>query len=434
MKFFFPDSLDQVDPSFDFETETRSPSRVRQRDDVYAHEVFACPPYDGLLVSKAIVDGTAVASGRYTLAQRHRLLREGVRRFFRLDERVELQHIETMGDCGAFSYVKEVRPPYAVDDVLQFYERCGFDYGVSVDHVILGYDATIDGPLLVSEVISRDWVRRQELTLELAHDFLRLHRAADCRFVPVGVAQGWSPGSYKRAVASLQKMGYSKIALGGMVPLKTQDILACLESVEETRQPGTSLHLFGVTRTDSVSRFANYGVESFDSTSPLRQAFKDAKDNYYTPSRTYSAIRVPQVEGNPKLQGRIAAGEINQDQAIRLERECLRSLIEYDRGCTSLETALAALAAYSGLHGIGPQQLERERKVLEDQPWNECPCEICKEIGIHVVLFRGAERNRRRGFHNVYVFFQRLQQSVTQNVLTTETTSDLSTGGVPPQG
>ncbi len=425
MKFFFPDSLDLVDPSFDFETETRSASRVRQRDDVYAHEVFARPPYDGLLVSKAIVDGTAVSNGRYTLPQRHRLLREGVRRFFRLDERVELQHIETIGDCGAFSYVNEDRPSYSVDDVLQFYETCGFTYGVSVDHVILGYDATIDNPLLLSEAIPADWVRRQELTLELAHDFLRLHRSTGCHFVPVGVAQGWSPASYKRAIISLQQMGYSKIALGGMVALKTQDILACLERVDEARRPGTALHLLGVTRTESVSRFADYGVESFDSTSPLRQAFKDEKDNYYTPTRTYSAIRVPQVEGNPKLQARIAAGEINQDQALRLERECLRSLIEYDRGRAGLETVLYALGAYSELHGIGPQQLEREREVLEDQPWKTCACEICRDIGIHVVLFRGAERNRRRGFHNVYVFFfQRLRERIAETVLTTDAASD----------
>src|SRR6266576_2973741 len=144
MKFFFPDSLDLVDPSFDFETETRSASRVRQRDDVYAHEVFARPPYDGLLVSKAIVDGTAVSNGRYTLPQRHRLLREGVRRFFRLDTTQEFSRVETMGDCGAFSYVREEKPPYTVEDVVAFYETCGFDLGVSVDHVILGFDREID--------------------------------------------------------------------------------------------------------------------------------------------------------------------------------------------------------------------------------------------------------------------------------------------------
>ena len=82
MKFFFPDSQDLVDPSFNFVTELRSSRRLRHRDDVYAHEVFSEVPYDGLLVSKGIVDGFGPGSGRYTLAQRHRLLRVGVREFF----------------------------------------------------------------------------------------------------------------------------------------------------------------------------------------------------------------------------------------------------------------------------------------------------------------------------------------------------------------
>jgi len=77
------------------------------------------PPYgtyDGLLVSKAIVDGTGTDGGRYTIAQRQRLLREGVRTFFRIEGRP----IETMGDCGAFSYVGECRPPFSVQDVIDF--------------------------------------------------------------------------------------------------------------------------------------------------------------------------------------------------------------------------------------------------------------------------------------------------------------------------
>ncbi len=70
MKFFFPDCQDLVDPSFDFRTEGRSETRIRHRHDQYPHEVFATPPYDGMLVSKAIVDGTGVDAGsRYTIAQ-----------------------------------------------------------------------------------------------------------------------------------------------------------------------------------------------------------------------------------------------------------------------------------------------------------------------------------------------------------------------------
>ena len=43
MKFFFADSLDTVDPTFDFEAETRAEWRIRQRDDLYPHEVLDAP-------------------------------------------------------------------------------------------------------------------------------------------------------------------------------------------------------------------------------------------------------------------------------------------------------------------------------------------------------------------------------------------------------
>ena len=96
MKFFFPDSQDFVDDTFDFESETRSDARVRQRDDRYPHEIFAKAPYDGVLVSKAVVDGIGGGSGKYSAAQRQRFLRVGVREYFRLTDR----QLATMGDCG----------------------------------------------------------------------------------------------------------------------------------------------------------------------------------------------------------------------------------------------------------------------------------------------------------------------------------------------
>jgi hypothetical protein len=137
MKFFFPDSRDLVDPTFDFETESRSELRELQRTDQYAHEVFSSHLYDGLLVSKGIVDGYGDTSSRYSLAQRHRLLRIGAREFFRVADPT----IQIMGDCGAFTYVREEVPPYSVDEVIQFYSECGFDLGISVDHVILAFQS-----------------------------------------------------------------------------------------------------------------------------------------------------------------------------------------------------------------------------------------------------------------------------------------------------
>ena len=86
-------------------------------------------PYDGILVSKSVVDGMAQSSSRYSLAQRHRLFRVGVQTFFRLER--SHYELESMGDCGAFSYVTEPEPPYTADEVIDFYEGCGFDYGLS---------------------------------------------------------------------------------------------------------------------------------------------------------------------------------------------------------------------------------------------------------------------------------------------------------------
>jgi hypothetical protein len=404
MRFFFPDSQDQVDPAFDFVTESTSPFRVRQRDDRYAHEVLKRPSYDGLLLSKAIIDGLPGVSSKYTAAQRHRLYRIGIRSFYRLDE--PGWSLLTMGDCGAFSYVRDDEPPYTVDEVINFYEGCGFDMGISVDHVILGYD-----PGETSEQLS-EWNRRQLLTLDLAATFRQGVLDQGCRFQPIGVAQGWSPRAFTRAVDELQRMGYRYIALGGMVPLKTAQILACLEAVAEVRRSDTRLHLLGVTRTEQMTSFAAYGVESFDSTSPFRQAFKDDHDNYYTADRNFLALRVPQVEGNPKLKAAIRAGRIDNDRARVFERRCLQALNDFDAGRVPVEPVLEALVAYGALFEGARDRREDYSDLLEAAPWKSCPCGICSEAGIHVAIFRGTERNKRRGFHNLHVFNQRFHSSM----------------------
>jgi hypothetical protein len=410
VNFFFPDSQDLVDPSFDFATERRSRDRLRHRDDIYAHQVFTERVYDGLLVSKGIVDGVGPSSGKYTLAQRHRLLRVGAREFFRLQDTAG-QPLDIMGDCGAFTYVREKVPPYSVDEVLGFYEECRFDLGISLDHVILAYQASWDDPEH-AEQVPADLRERQALTLELAGDFLKKHKARRLRFQPLGVAQGWSPLSYAFAVERLQKIGYTRIAVGGMVPLKTPEILASLEAIARVRKPKTQLHLLGVTRCDSVVRFRDYGVTSFDSTSPLRQAFKDERDNYYAMDRAYTAVRVPQVEGNPGLQKRIKAGQVPQDLARQHERRCLDLLREYDAGRSGLDEVVAALRGYEQLHDPTHDHSDAYREVLAAKPWSSCPCDVCRTLGYHVILFRGAERNRRRGFHNLWVFYRRLRREL----------------------
>jgi hypothetical protein len=407
MKYFFPDSQDQIAPGFDFVSEKHVPHRIRQRDDLYAHEVLSQPPFDGILVSKAIVDGRPNAAGKYTMAQRNRLYREGVRQFFRLDATAG-PPLVTMGDCGAFSYISEEIPPYSPDEVIDFYAECGFDLGVSVDHVILAFA----GDERTGELGDR-WRERQQVTLELAARFRAACQARRVRFQPMGVAQGWSPRSYLAAVAALQDMGYRRIALGGMVPLRTKEILQCLRAIDEARRPDTELHLLGITRCDSLHAFAAHGVTSFDSTSAFRQAFKDDHDNYHTLGRNYTALRVPQVDGNPKLKAKVRAGRLRQGEAIDREQACLQLLRAYDVGAATVDRALDGLCAYDEVLWDGRlDRTDAYRQLLEDRPWKQCPCGICRTVGIDVVIFRGSERNKRRGFHNIFVFHQRLQREL----------------------
>ena len=180
-----------------------------------------------------------------------------------------------------------------------------------------------------------------------------------------------------------------------------------LKRVNEVRKADVG-HIFGVTRTQHVNEFAEYGVTSIDSTSPFRQAFKDDKDNYHTAKGNFVAIRVPQVDANPKLKKAILAGKVDQRKARVLESKCLHAVRAYDAGKRSLNDVLDVLEEYEVLYAEKSKHREAYRTTLEAAPWKGCTCQICKEHGVEVILFRGSERNKRRGFHNLHVFHEKL--------------------------
>jgi len=184
------------------------------------------------------------------------------------------------------------------------------------------------------------------------------------------------------------------------------------------RSAGTEFHLLGVTRVDHMDVFAAHGVTSFDSTSPFRQAFKDDRNNYYLLDGALTAVRVPQVEGNPRLKARVQAGEVDQGLARKLEERCLEALRDFDREATRLDDVVDALAEYEALWDGRNDRSSLYAETLGSRAWKDCPCGICGACGVDVVLFRGSERNKRRGFHNLYVFGERLHRELTTELLT----------------
>lgn len=423
MRFIYADSLDFVDPDYDFLTDSYQDGREVYWTDRFPHEMLRPAPYDGLLVSRAIVGGYGGA-GKYTESQNMRLKRVGAREFLRFSGR-DYEDSWLMGDCGAFSYHKLDEPPYSIDDTIEFYSDCNFSHGFSLDHVIFEFiNNTRD--MSGGSDLAKD---RFHITQNNARDFLSACRQMPPTFTPIGIVQGWSPFSMANAAKSLVDMGYKFIGVGGMVPLKVSEIHSILSTIREIIgfSKDIGLHLLGFAKADNLDEFVQYGITSFDSTSPMLRAFKDDKNNYFTINKNnefeyYSAIRIPQATENVRLRNQVKTGRYRQEQLVAMEQRALSAIRAYDKGNASLEATLDAVLAYSAplLNGGDADEakvnriLDRKREsygsTLRDRPWANCNCAICSNAGVDTIIFRASNRNKRRGMHNLHVFYEYLNR------------------------
>lgn len=417
MKFIFADSLDYVDPRYDFAQDRNHPDREAYWTDQFPHEILGYAPYDGILVSRGIVGGAKV-KGKYSESQAMRFRIVGARTFLRLDTPA-LREVDLFGDCGAFTYVNDDIPPYTPEDMIEYYEDGGFTHGCSVDHIIFDFDPTLAG----LEGGSDEARRRFDITLENASNFFSASKRLGVHFTPLGVIQGWSPASMAEAARRLCAMGYTYLAVGGMVPLKSEQIKQCLRSIREAIPRSTRLHILGFAKANDISSFSPFGITSFDTTSPLIRAFKDAKQNYYSLTANglleyFTAIRVPQAIENNQLMRLVKEGRFKPEELSRMEKSALSSLRRFDSDQADIDETLDAVTTYSAPLMFGRPRSEldkkqsaklseltsRYRQTLEAKVWKKCNCAICQNAGIEVMIFRASNRNKRRGIHNLSIF------------------------------
>ena len=410
MKFYLPNFEDMVDPAYDFLSDHPSPQRKdRWEHDRFAHEFFPAPIFDGMLVSKASLNPST---------EKRIQQAGGLRPFTRLDPTRPI-----MGDCGAFTYLLAEKPVYTIQAVIDYYQELGIDYGVSLDHLGFVSVEMLENALEQGRLKERWWAgktteqiqaERFELTLANAQEMLDLHTKQKPNFIPIGIAQGGTPELYYRAIERLIKMGYQHLALGGLVKSRDPEIIAILEKIRPLIKDGIQLHIFGVARLALVPHFIRLGVTSADSAAPLRRAFLGtSEDNYWAnDGQKYAAIRVPQGKGRQGKRGVDSVkevlqrnGDLSAQSLSDLEQETLRLLRAYDKDETALEETLQAVLAYDRLYGIKRDYAQAYRRTLTDKPWQQCDCAICQQVGIEVIIFRGNNCNRRRGFHNLYNSF-----------------------------
>lgn len=387
LRYFIPEWDDLVDRDYDFESDIHSGGSGDWSNEVYAHQMYPEPNYDGILISKVVAEKSR--------KKKERINRLGVHRFLRVPREFPI-----MGDCGAFGYINEKVPPYSTDEILDYYTRLDFDFGVSIDHLIV----------TATESEKR---ARYDLTTENAAEFLKKHQKARLPWTPIGAVQGWDARSYAEGAKKYVAMGYDYIGLGGLVRSSTPDIVETLRAVHEVVPTSVRIHLFGLARLSGLSLFSKLGVTSVDSASFLRQAWMRTTTSYVMPGESYAALRIPEA-GKSFRAKRMNDHAGLDDAAIScLEQTALKTVRAYAARKGELDTALNALLEYDRFVTADRIDLSGPyRNTLEKRPWERCECAICRQDGVEVVIFRGNNRNRRRGFHNTYVFYRLLDQAL----------------------
>ena len=400
MKYFIPEWDDRVDPRYDFINDMHSTKHKQDpvRNDAYLWNIFGIDnvPIDGVLVSRMPIIQN---KKKY-----ERALREGIHKVLRLP-----QDFEILGDCGAFGYVKEKLPPFDPIETLQYYHDLGFNYGVSVDH-------------LVVTQFKKDKEARMRITykngVEAYHEWSKKFKQD---FQLLLAVQGLDIRDYLKMYRNYIKLGATHIAFGGLARSPTSFILKLINELNKEIKGSTNipvyLHFLGLARFSLFPKFRELedsGVRvGFDSASYLRKAWLSSANtqlNYLTlEGKGYSAIRIPFVTKKKWKTKKTLIDKIDKKQLRHLEQETLNTLRLYDKDKTDVETVTSALSKLNKALGERPELIRFYRRTLEDKPWKLCKCPICKSIGIEAVLFRGNNRNRRRGFHNTYVFYSILK-------------------------
>jgi queuine tRNA-ribosyltransferase-like protein len=406
--YFLPDWDDFLDVDYDFANDRLSaPKRQNRRE---AHSLKLMRPHrlcDGVLVSLAQHAGTKGLLRRVASATPDSLAPRPVREHFGL-----AADQWAFADCGAFSYSSADEPTISVEQAVAVYDLYGFDLGASVDHIPL---KEIRRSGKREELGEKERLRRVELTRNNAEVFLRLACRKQARFLPVGIIQGLGVEDYGNQIGNYVDMGYRYLALGGLVPRPDAEVLAIVECAEAQLRRLKSrpwLHLMGIFRPRLQTHFLRLGVDSFDSATYFRKAWLRSDQNYLgVDGKWYAAIRIPPSYDRSTAKRLLQSG--NSEEVIsQLEQRALSAIRSFDRGRLALSACLEAIMEYDRLLGRSNSEESRlkkaYRRTLAETPWRLCSCPVCSELGVEALIFRGLNRNKRRGAHNTWRLFCKL--------------------------
>jgi len=281
---------------------------------------------DGILVSRLAVSPSKIGS---------------------LRERIRFSG-SIIGDSGAHSYRAMDDPPFSCNELLEFYQRGGFDYGMTLDMVASPW--VRKGGLAIEELD-----RRLRITVENAERCLEVKAKNAYTFKLIGVIQGWDVKSYRRCAQKLLKLGFTYLAIAGQRNVAlVKDIILAIKKEAVRLNRTVQLHVLGTGNPKILDFYVSQGIASFDSSTWLRKAWLSEKHNYFVvEGYRYTAYRAT----------RVGLGEFD------VEKLCWSTKVH-------------------------------------------CECPFCLKLAQEILLFRGHERNTRRGFHNIHQYVRLLRAHI----------------------
>lgn len=142
---------------------------------------------------------------------------------------------------------------------------------------------------------------RRKFNLHSAKEFLHLARQELPQCIPIAVTHGITTQEKIETALKLYEIGYRAIGIGGMV-INASDIKRNIASIAAIRDslPKFYLHVFGLSSPVYAKAWSEIGVDSFDGSSYLLQAFRGqfyqangSQITKYTAALPNSKITIP---------------------------------------------------------------------------------------------------------------------------------------------
>jgi len=225
--------------------------------------------------------------------------------------------------------------------------------------------------------------------------------------------------------------------------LRAQELLHALRAFDDNESIAEAIHAWYQTAEQAIEELDSYLWEHRWDDAYNASRLRDIKEHFRS---DYAHGRELKGSFSTRFRRRLAKllrADDPEDPVDRAEYETLienakavlqdfpRMLAQVEQQendsdrCGTFEQVWLLVKDYATW--IGDEgHLDAYEELLQAEPWRECTCTLCEEYGIDIAIFRGNNRNRRRGFHNKRRFYDQFEDDLPKVLVVTPATAQMS--------